>query len=183
LAVIDVVAGIMGTILGGVLGHFLSVRQQKIEWRRQDQIELLHRENVERINFSVKVRFVVIQGEDWLVELAAIIDNKGTVRYVTSEFTFELRCLYPEDSLTPGGSEIGGQAYIPHVLTAGSWLPANWGATRIEPGLTARYSYVTSVPCRATAVLLHAAFRYEAAGDKNRHTAETLQAIPRNSED
>jgi hypothetical protein len=60
---------------------------------------------VERINFSVEVRFVILQGEDWLVELAAMIDNKGMVRYTTSEFTFELRCLYPEDPLSPGGTK------------------------------------------------------------------------------
>lgn len=178
MTTIDVIVGIIGTIAGGVLGHLLSVRQQKIAWNREDQTEILHRRNAEQINFSVAVRFVSLQREDWLVELAAIIENNGTVRYSTSDFTFELRCLYPEDPLTPGGAEIGGQVYVPHVLAAGSWLPQDWSATLIEPGLTARYSYVTSVPRRATAVLLHGAFRYESAEDKNRHTAETLEAVP-----
>jgi hypothetical protein len=180
MAIFGVIIGIIGTIAGGILGHLLSVRQQKLAWEREERLRLLRRENVERIDFSVEVRFVTLQGEDWLVELAAMLDNKGMVRYTTSEFAFELRCLYPEDSLGAGGAEIGGQTYIPHVLATGSWLPESWGATVIEPGLTTRYSYVTSVPYRATAVLLHGAFRYESAEDKNRHTAESLQAVPRN---
>ena len=77
--------------------------------------------------------------KNWLVELAAMLDNKGLVRYRTSEFSFELRCLYPEDSLNAGGADIGGQINIPHVLATGSWLPNPWTATIIEPGLTTQW--------------------------------------------
>jgi len=178
MAVLGIVLGIVGTIAGALLGNYLSVRQQKLNWRREDQRRLLQRENAERIDFSVEVRFVSRHGEDWLVELAAMLDNKGLVRYTTSEFSFELRCLYPEDSLNPGGADIGGQINIPHVVATGSWLPGTWAATVIEPGLTTRYSYVASVPRRATAVLLHGAFRYEPGEDKVRHTAESFQAVP-----
>lgn len=176
---LDVLLAIGGTISGGILGHFLSVRQQKLNWQREDRRRLEQREHAERIDFTVEVRFVSVQGEDWLVEVAAMLDNRGLVRHTTSELTFELRCIYPEDELSIGGADINGQIRIPHVLATGSWLPSTWAATLIEPGLTTRYSYVTRVPRRATAVLLHGAFRYAPAGEKGHHTAESLQAVPR----
>ena len=104
--------------------------------------------------------------------------HRGARRIGAPQFSFELRCLYPEDSLNAGGADIGGQINIPHVVATGSWLPGTWAATVIEPGLTTRYSYVASVPRRATTVLLHGAFLYEPGEDKVRHTAESFQAVP-----
>jgi hypothetical protein len=168
-------------LTGGVLGHVLSVRLQRLNWQREDQRRSTEREHAERIDFTVEVRFVCLQHDAWLVELAAMLDNKGLVWHTTNELRFELRCIYPDDELSAGGPEIGGQTRIPNILTAGSWLPANWGATVIEPGLTTRYSYVSHVPKRATAVLLHGIFTYTGPGEKDLHTAESLQAVPHES--
>ncbi|MFE2426917.1 hypothetical protein ACFXJ5_09210 [Streptomyces sp. NPDC059373] len=156
----------------------LALRQQSLIWRREDRRLLQQREHAERIDFGVEVRFVSVHGEAWLVELAAMLDDKGQVQYATSHLTFELRCLYPGDPLVAGGAYIGGQVLIPHVLATGSWLPQEWAATLIEPGLTTRYSFVASVPRGATAVLLHGAFRYRAGSDASHHTAESFHAVP-----
>ncbi|HET8661305.1 MAG TPA: hypothetical protein VFM55_20190 [Micromonosporaceae bacterium] len=179
--VTQLVLGLLGGISGIVVGHILAVRSQRLAWQREDDRRLQLRETEERIELSVEVRFVVRHGGSWLVELAALLDNKGLVRYETQELTFDLRCIYPEDALVPG-PEIDGQTRIPHLLAAGSWLPAGWSRTFIEPGLSTRYSYVTTVPCSASAVLLHGRFAYEPGPAPGRasafHTAETFQAVP-----
>ncbi|MER6425774.1 hypothetical protein [Streptomyces sp. NPDC001137] len=177
MGTVDVLVGVGGTVIGGVLGHVLALRQQSLIWRREDRRLVQQREHAERIDFGVEVRFVSVHGDTWLVELAAMLDNKGQVQYATSHLTFELRCVYPEDPLITG-ADIGGQVLIPHVLITGSWLPQGWVATLIEPGLTTRYSFVASVPRSATAVLLHGAFRYRAGNDASHHTAESFHAVP-----
>ena len=168
-----------GVLFGAVLSHFLAVRSQQLAWEREDARRLQTRENAERIDFVVEVRFVARHGDAWLVELAALLDNKGLVRYETDELTFDLRCIYPDDPLTAGGSEINRQTLIPHVVTAGSWLPTGWGGTFIEPGLSTRYSFITAVPASAVAVLLHGRFLYKPGNEERfSHTAETFEAMP-----
>ena len=168
-----------GALFGAILSHYLSVRSQRLAWDREDARRLQTRENAERIDFAVEVRFVARHDESWLVELAARLDNKGLVRYETNELTFDLRCIYPDDPLSPGGPEINGQTLIPHVVTTGSWLPADWGGTFIEPGLSTRYSFIAAVPAGAVAVLLHGRFRYQPGNDERfSHTAETFEAVP-----
>ncbi|WP_033329390.1 hypothetical protein [Streptomyces yerevanensis] len=123
MGTVDVLVGVGGTAIGGVLGHVLALRQQSLMWRREDRRRLQRREHAERIDFGVEVRFVGVHGEDWLVELAAMLDNKGQVQHATNHLTFELRWVYPDDPLVAGSADIGGQVFIPHVLATGSWLP------------------------------------------------------------
>jgi hypothetical protein len=137
---------------------------------------LRRREHRPRIDFSVDVAFVGEQGNQWLVDVQAFVNNEGLVRHVFRTFSFDLRCLYAGDELVEGGQQIGHQTVIPHVLKEGSWLPGDWAATFIEPGLRTRYSFVTSVPSRASFVLLHGLLVY---GDSHvAHTAESLVRVP-----
>ncbi|MER5228261.1 hypothetical protein, partial [Streptomyces flaveus] len=115
MGTVDVLVGVGGTAIGGVLGHMLALRQQSLMWRREDRRRLQQREHAERIDFGVEVRFVGVHGEDWLVELAAMLDNKGQVQHATNHLTFELRWVYPDDPLVAGSADIGGQVFI--------WIP------------------------------------------------------------
>jgi len=177
--IIQVILGLLSGMFGIVVGHILALWSQRLSWKREDSRRRQLRETAERIDFSVEVRFVARHGESWLVELAALLDNNGLVRYETRELTFDLRCIYPEDDLVPG-PEIDGQTRIPHLLVDGSWLPTGWRHTFIEPGLSTRYSYVTTVPCSASAVLLHGRFSYLPESGRTFHTAETFQPVPDN---
>ena len=75
-------------------------------------------------------------------------------------------------------AQIGGQTEFPRLLIAGSWLPIDWEGTFIEPGLSTRYGFVTTVPAGAVAVLLHGLFRSETTDGTIVHTAEALHEVP-----
>jgi hypothetical protein len=137
---------------------------------------LRRREHRPRLEFSVELAFVGAQADHWLVDVQAFVNNEGLVRHVIRTFSFELRCLYPDDELVDGGPQIGHQTLIPHVLKEGSWLPGDWEATFIEPGLRTRYSFVTLVPSSVSFVLIHGLLIY---GDQRvAHTAESLVRVP-----
>jgi hypothetical protein len=154
-------ATFLAVVIGGVWAYVKFVRR---------------REHAPRVDFTVEVGFVGEQREHWLVDIQAFVNNEGLVRHTFRVFDFELRCLYDEDAVLDGGDEIGGQTLIPHLLRHGSWLPEGWGESFIEPGLRTRYSYVASVPRRASFVLLHGELEY---GDgRVTHTAERLLQVP-----
>jgi hypothetical protein len=173
-----VLIGVTGTLLGGLLGYLYSMHAQQLQWRREDLRRREQREHAPKVDFRVDLRFVGPHQDAWITEVLAFIDNKGLVKYETQSLDFELRALLESDPLAIGDESIGFQTYIPHVLVTGTWLPATWSNTFIEPGIATKYSYVTSVPRNATIVLLHARVEY-VSDVEVAHTAEALVAVPR----
>lgn len=168
--------GISGPLAGLIVGHGLSTRVRRSEWEREDKRRLDRREDAKRLEFLVELEFIGSQGDDLIVELVALIINKGLVDHTIREFEFDLRCMRHGESATAVGEHSDGQVLFPHVLKVGRWLPAEWSSgTFIEPGLSTRYSYVTSVASSASFLLLHGRFDY---GDGRRHTAERVVAVP-----
>ncbi len=136
---------------------------------------LRRHEHRARIEFSVDISFVGIQGTDWLIEVVALVDNKGLVRHTIENFSFHLRTIQSSDELAEGGPKINNQVSIPFLLKEGSWIPKNWGDTFIDPGIRTRYSYVSTVPLGTSFVLLHGRFLYS---NGYPHTADKLAAVP-----
>lgn len=167
--------GIAGAIGGLVVGHVLSSRVRRAEWAREDERRLKHREYSKRLEFLVDVEFVGLQGDVWIVELLAFVHNKGLVDHTITQFDFDLRCMRRGEPTVEGGDDIGGQVLFPHMLKTGQWLPALWSGTFIEPGLSTKYSYLTSIPTDATFLLLHGRIDY---GDERFHTAERVAVVP-----
>jgi hypothetical protein len=131
-----------------------------------------------RIEFKVDVNFVGIHDDQWLVELVALVDNKGMVRHEIKSFTFTVQAMMRDDKVQQGDCSINCQTLIPHKIGGGSWLPKDWCSTFIEPGINTRYSHVASVPVDTEFVLIHGKFDYENYGS---HTADKLLAVPRDN--
>ncbi len=155
------IATIIAVIVGGIWTYRLFVQREK---------------GIPRIEFTVDIAFVGKQGDQWLVELLAFVENKGLVQHTASNFNFDVRCLLESDQIKEGDERIDFQINIPHKLKEGSWLPLEWKATRIDPGLKTRYSYVYAIPTSATFVLLHGRFTY---ANNILHTADKLIYVPR----
>jgi hypothetical protein len=117
---------------------------------------VLQGEYQRRISFQVDVQFIGKHTDFWLVELIALVENKGLVSHTIRKFDFDLRQLTVKDVIQDGGEEINWQTCSPHKLKEGSWIPRGWKSTFVRPGVTNRYNYITTVPREATYVLLHA---------------------------
>ena len=131
-----------------------------------------NREAHPKVEFEVDVNFVRMQGDFWIVEAVAHIDNKGLVRHNISKFTFSIRYLTATDPVESDGRFL---VCMPHSAAKGSWLPHAWEDSFVEPGIQTRYSSPARIPKNATVVLIHGKFFYE---NKDWHTSDKLLAVP-----
>jgi hypothetical protein len=46
------------------------------------------------------------QGDQWLAEVMATVENKGLVRHEIREFTFDVYCLHQGQELRVGGPNV-----------------------------------------------------------------------------
>jgi hypothetical protein len=129
------------------------------------------------IQTSAEITFVGRHGDYWICELNAILENKGKVQHKIAEFRFDLNGLYATD-IVKTSDKWGGQALFPHAIAEGSFKPEASAFFFIDPGVSAKYTYVARVPKEATMLMLHCRFKY-ADPRQYAHTMETTVATPR----
>lgn len=157
-------ATVVSFVIGGSWVYWRFIRQ---------------RENQPNIDFTAEIRVVGQHSEGWIVELVAMITNKGKVQHRLETFEFDLNALDFTDPVELR-TEWGNQVHFPHLITKGSFLPDGTQYFFIDPGNTARYSHVTRVPPTVQFVILHAWFEYPGK-IKLHHAAETTAMLPTQS--
>lgn len=133
-------------------------------------------ERYPNIEFSADLNFIGKQADWWIVELIATIQNKGKVQHRMSEFRFDLNALYPGDPVDIS-ERWGNQVDFRRPVAEGSFLPSRFGFFFVDPGVTAKYSYVARVPTEAAFLILHCWFNYSDPR-KVGHTAERTVQVP-----
>jgi hypothetical protein len=137
---------------------------------------VLHGEGRAHVSFSADIVFIKRQGDWWIVELLAWIENKGKVRHRIRDFRFDVAILTENDPIEEA-KEYRNQVCFPHKILGGSWIPEDWPYTFVDPGVRAPYSFIARVPAQASVVLLHAWFNYmDEQG--NFHRTEKIAAAP-----
>lgn len=140
-----------------------------------------HRYIVEAANYphletSAEIVFIGQQADFWIVELLAILENKGKVQHKIQKFGFDLNALYSGDKAQIS-KKWGGQVNFPHEVAKGSLIPRDFAYFVVGPGVRAKYSHIARVPKTATFVILHCWFEYS----DNRgfsHTMEKTARVP-----
>lgn len=128
------------------------------------------------IETSAEIEFIGRQGDFWIVELKAILINKGRVQHKIEKFGFDLNAIYSR-SRVDTSDDWGGQVDFPHKEAEGSFLPQSFKYFVIGPSVTAKYSYVAKVPKIASFLILHCWFDY--CDDRGfSHTMEKTVAVP-----
>jgi hypothetical protein len=152
---------IVSFVIGGAWVYLRYVRQQ---------------ERYPNIEFSADVHFIGLQSGFWIAELCATIENKGKALHRMEEFHFDLNAIEREASITTS-ARWGNQVDFPVPVAKGSFLPTESTFFFIDPGLKAKYSYVTRIPDTATFAILHCRFTY-ADRRKLSHSAECTVRVP-----
>jgi hypothetical protein len=155
----------IGTIISFIVGAFWVYRKY-----------IRQQENYPNIEFSADINCIGVQEDWWIVELIALIENKGKVQHKMEEFEFDLNALYANDPIE-AEEKWGGQVDFPHEIARGSFLPAAFKFFFVDPGVKAKYSYIARVPKDVHFLILHCRFEY-ADRRKYGHTAEkTIELI------
>lgn len=138
---------------------------------------ILQQERYPNINFSTDINIIGKQDKYWVIELIAFIENKGKVQHKMKDFGFNLKALFDNDTIETV-DKWGGQVDFPNRLSSGSFLPKNEGFFFIDPGTTAKYSFITKVPENITFLILHSNFVYYNRKGYT-HTAEKTIQLPK----
>ena len=137
---------------------------------------IVHKEAHPRIEFSVDINFVGKQGDEWLIEILGLLENKGKVPHKMSNLQFDVKYLKGSDPLDEN-AKFGDQIDIKNMLKASSWLPsADDVFARLYPGVSMRYNYIYKVPADATYLLVHGLLDYGNKGEQTR--ADRLVKVP-----
>jgi len=133
-------------------------------------------ERYPRLQSSAEIKFIGKHGDDYVVEIVAVLENKGRVIYMLKKLDFDLKAILAGNPVTTG-TQYGGQADFAHLVAKGSFLTARVKWCYVSPGVTNRYSWIAKVPGNARMLSLHCAFH---CGDRseNDHTMEATLAIP-----
>jgi hypothetical protein len=148
-------------IVGGIWVYMKFIRQQ---------------EDYSNIEFSADMNFIGKQADYWIVELIALVENKGKVQHKMEEFNFDLNALLSTDNVEVS-NDWGGQVNFPQELAKGSFLPKHSKSFFIGPGVKAKYSYVARIPQDATFLIFHCWFKYIDRKESG-HTAEKSVRVP-----
>ncbi len=145
-----------GVVAGGVwaLWHFV-----------------LRRERYAKIQFDLDLRVVSRAHDHLVVEVVAIVENKGIVRHWLKDFKFDLLWLAAGASVVDGDDRINRQALFEPLFKKRYWIPPDWISTFIDAGVVQRYTYLARVPKTASMLLVFAQFRYPDTRS-NFHTAQ-----------
>ena len=158
------VATVASFIVGGIWVYSRYIHQQ---------------ERYPNIEFSADVQFIGKQDDYWIVELIATVENKGKAQHRMEEFLFDLNAIEKNGEVQTS-EKWGNQVDFPVSVAQGSFLPKQYKFFFIDPGVKAKYSYLSRVPTSASFVVLHSWFKY---GDNRKfsHTAERTVVVPQES--
>jgi hypothetical protein len=132
--------------------------------------------NLAHIETSADIVFIGQQGDFSIVELLAILNNKGNVQHKIEKFTFDLNALHSDDPIEVS-DRWGGQVNFPHEIAKGSFLPKSFQYFFVGPSVTAKYSYIARVPKSATYLIFHCRFDYVDRRGSS-HTMEKTVRVP-----
>ncbi len=138
---------------------------------------VLQREGNAKIQFNVDFRIVGILKNKYIVEVIAIVENKGKVRHYVNDFKFDLLYLSQDHEIEEGDKRINNQLLFEKIIDKRYWIPPSWYDSFIDAGVVQNYTYVTHVPIEAKFALVYAQFKYPAFSrlipiGKTFHTAQ-----------
>lgn len=131
----------------------------------------IYRERFAKVEFNLDCRYIGKAGNNHIVELTAIIENKGLVRQDIKEWTFDLLLFKEGDYIDETAGSINYQVrFSDKKISKRPWVPTSWHTTFIDAGTKQIYPYLTSVPHDTQFITLYSRFIYPKT--KSFHSAQ-----------
>jgi hypothetical protein len=133
------------------------------------------RSSYAHIETSAEISFLGQQDNFWIVELKAILNNKGKAQRRIHKFRFDLHAIHADDPID-AGKKSGGRVNFANEIAKGSFVPRGYAYCVVGPSVTATYTYLARVPDQATFLMLHCWFDYNPGFS---HWMEKAVQVPR----
>lgn len=133
----------------------------------------------QRVEFDLEINDLGIHGTNRIIEIVAIVENKGLVEHTISELTLTARGIDKSDQLKNMDSHEYRLAFK-HKLAMTQIVPED-DYFFIRPKVTQRFPMVIKIPISITHVIVRCNSIYKAT--KEFHITERAFAIPINTGD
>jgi hypothetical protein len=139
---------------------------------------LVRREGVPGAELGIDAVFVGRQDHQWLIEVVAVLANRGFVRHDYSDFSITVRYFLPEDEIRDGEAAIHYQLECERTIDQriGGKKRTFANVAYIEPRLTFRHSYITFVPADSTFIWLQCRMKFR-PGIRRRGKTKNVQRL------
>lgn len=116
------------------------------------------RERHPKLEFDLDMTILGKANDQILIELIAIIRNKGLTRQYIRDFSFSLRYLKLEDEIDTSDTNINYQVIFPNLVVKQNWVVAT-PLPFVDGGIVHRFSYIAAVPIHADVILIYSKFK------------------------
>lgn len=115
----------------------------------------LNRENESKIELDLDIKIVGKAENVIILELSAVLNNKGLVRHTIDNFSFDFLYLSSSDKMSKENPLIDYQLYFPNkVFESSQWVSKNWYQAFVDAGVSRKFSHITFLPADSTYALL-----------------------------
>ena len=115
----------------------------------------LNREDESKIELDLDLKLIGKTKNEFILELTAILTNKGLVRHNIDNFSFDFLYLLSTDEIKKGGDVIDHQLLFPHKLfNSRQWVSKEWYQAFVDAGVTRKFSHITYIPIQSKYALL-----------------------------
>jgi hypothetical protein len=157
---------VAGFCLLVIVGALLAYRRHRAKQSSYADIET-----------SAEISFLGQQDNFWIVELKAILNNKGKAQRKIHKFRFDLHAIDADDPIE-ASKKSGGRVNFANEIAKGSFVPRGYAYCVVGPSVKATYCYVARVPESATFLILHCRFDYNPSFS---HSMEKAVQVPRST--
>ncbi len=126
----------------------------------------LNRENESKIELDLDIKLIGKSQDKFIVELSAVLTNKGLVRHIIENFSFDFLYLSNSDTIKKGEELIDYQLLFPNsVFSQRQWVSKDWYRAFVDAGVTRKFSHITFIPADSMFALLIT--RFDQPNSKN----------------
>ncbi len=129
-----------------------------------------------RVQFDVDVNFIGFQNDEIIIEIVAVLENRGVVPIKLNDLEFSLRSIKNGEELNFGDDKINGQLLFGTKIKSSSWIGKHWNYTFVYPGVKTRYTHVSKISRETKFLLLRGIFLYK--NDDDFHTSAKCFKVP-----
>jgi len=153
---VSIIINIIGIIIGGIW----------VIWKFS-----IKREAHPKVQFDLECELIGIQKDHKLIQITALIENKGSVRHSIDGESFQYKIRYITENndikngfTTKTGTNINQINFQNRLnmnnITTNRWTPL-YSYTFIDPRVIQKYTAIIALPINANFILIQSQFKYQ----------------------
>lgn len=133
----------------------------------------IFRERFAKIEFNLDCQYIGSTPDGHIIELIAVIENKGLVRQYIKDWSFDILIFRETDRIDETDANVRNQVKFTKKFSQGKWITTP--STFIDAGIRQRYPYITSVSNDTKFITVYSGFTYPGTSDY--HASQKTFAI------